>query len=52
MRGGGMQGGGMMGHHGAMDPAKMREEMAKRHAQHMADFKTVLRVTPAQGHRG
>lgn len=39
---------GMAGHHGPMDPAKMREMMAKRHAQHMADFKTVLRITPAQ----
>ena len=26
----------------------MHEEMAKRHAQRMADFKTVLRITPAQ----
>ena len=39
---------GMMGQHGPMDPAKMHEAMAKRHAQHMADFKTVLRITPAQ----
>ncbi len=36
------------GGHGHMDPAKMQEEMAKRHAQRMADFKTILRITPAQ----
>jgi Spy/CpxP family protein refolding chaperone len=34
--------------HGDWDPAKMREAMAKRHAEHMADFKTVLRITPNQ----
>lgn len=39
---------GMGAHHGPMDPAKMKEMMAKRHAQRMADFKTVLRITPAQ----
>ncbi len=40
--------GGMEGMHGPMDPAKMKDMMAKRHAQRMAEFKTVLRITPAQ----
>src|SRR5262249_11457690 len=34
--------------HGHWDPAKMHEARAKRHAQRMADFKTVLRITPNQ----